>query len=916
MATMVYSTPPPKADHFRELEPHWNGTMIAASIAVSFLGSFTSTQLMCHARMSVRFSTALLWTLLGSLIFGFCSIWCLHYIAMLACEFDLRIGVDPLLTIISALLAVLFTFIALSTDLLWDNYHRGRRKKSRRVRKHRRKISLEDRPSTLKRDDSSSRPHFQRGDFEDESDEENDIPGPSQPLLGTPVAERDATLDADVRPSMTSPAPSTTLVKDYGQDSSAPQPLNGASLKTTSSLASAQDNVSPHTPGTETASTIEMTESHTGTSASDYNPSRRSSSGTDSGSSFGLGSAMSFAYRKGSVQTMNAFLATANILWNGLTFKSSMKGFLWSLAITSMHYVGIFSLQIPEGYVTLKPWLVLVSALISWVVCLVGVICMAEMEVRLSQQLLFSAVATAGVAGMHFTGMVASEFKSWAPPSEIHGYPTALATAVVGIAFATCIAANGLLAHSATVSRNKLAEIIWTRRELWRTIAQKENAEAAALARSEFIASASHEIRTPLHHLQGYSDLLSQTRLTEEGRSHLAAIQRATKTLSLITNNVLDWSKLEKDAKAVCKPVALDMRLVCESIIVLLPNIDDELEVELYVVVSPDVPATVFLDETYIHRILMNLLSNAFKFTRSGYISLNIEMKKDNLVITVKDTGCGLEPSFIPEMWTPYKQGEIRGTQRGTGLGLSIIKQLLHAMNGTITVESKFVNADDVLPGESGSTFIITIPAKSTMAPPKRPLSQGRPQVAVLYEGTSRALEGLRASWESFGYDVTVAKKLSDLPNYDWKYVWAHVPFLSQNKEQFNQLMKQNKWLVLVPYDNETTLGQLPGMLSTSRFAMLPKPLIWHNFEKRIAKVSERAGNTDLSRTLRFAPEVEIIANGGSHREEVATEKRVILLVEDNPVRLSIPHPHHRPLLTRFPDKPKISQENDDIPRP
>lgn len=129
--------------------------------------------------------------------------------------------------------------------------------------------------------------------------------------------------------------------------------------------------------------------------------------------------------------------------------------------------------------------------------------------------------------------MRAATFYSKSPPTEARGYPPALATAIVSIAIVTCIAANGLLAHAVTVSRNKLAEIVLTRKKLWRTIAQKENAEAAAAARSEFIASASHEIRTPLHHLQGYSDLLSQTELTEEGRSLLHAIQRATKTLSL-----------------------------------------------------------------------------------------------------------------------------------------------------------------------------------------------------------------------------------------------------------------------------------------------------------------------------------------------------------------------------------------------
>jgi signal transduction histidine kinase len=82
---------------------------------------------------------------------------------------------------------------------------------------------------------------------------------------------------------------------------------------------------------------------------------------------------------------------------------------------------------------------------------------------------------------------------------------------------------------------------------MWQAIAQKENAEAAAQARSDFIASASHEIRTPLHQLQGYSDLLSGTELTDEGRILLYAIQHATKTLSLTTTNVLDWSRLEKN---------------------------------------------------------------------------------------------------------------------------------------------------------------------------------------------------------------------------------------------------------------------------------------------------------------------------------------------------------------------------------
>ena len=131
--------------------------------------------------------------------------------------------------------------------------------------------------------------------------------------------------------------------------------------------------------------------------------------------------------------------------------------------------------------------------------------------------------------------MRATTFWSQNPPANIRGYPPQLPVAVCSIAILTCLLANGLLAHHATVARNKLAEIVRTRRKLWREITQKLSAEAAAAvaARTNFIALASHEIRTPLHHLQGFSDLLSQTELNEESRHLLLSIQRATKTLSL-----------------------------------------------------------------------------------------------------------------------------------------------------------------------------------------------------------------------------------------------------------------------------------------------------------------------------------------------------------------------------------------------
>jgi signal transduction histidine kinase len=129
--------------------------------------------------------------------------------------------------------------------------------------------------------------------------------------------------------------------------------------------------------------------------------------------------------------------------------------------------------------------------------------------------------------------MYACSFLSTEAPSSERGYPNELPVVIGSVAILTCMASTGLLAHSATIARDKLAEVLYTRRRLWAAIAQKENAEAATAARNEFIASASHEIRTPLHQLQGYADLLSKSELSEEDRQLLIAIQHATRSLAM-----------------------------------------------------------------------------------------------------------------------------------------------------------------------------------------------------------------------------------------------------------------------------------------------------------------------------------------------------------------------------------------------
>jgi hypothetical protein len=366
-----------------------------------------------------------------------------------------------------------------------------------------------------------------------------------------------------------------------------------------------------------------------------------------------------------------------------------------------------------------------------------------------------------------------------------------------------------------------------------------------------------------------------------------------------VTNNVLDWSKLERETDTTCRPVALDIRTVCESILVLLPNQDEEVDADVMVVVKPEVPHSLFLDETYIHRILMNLLSNSLKFTRSGYVSLLIEMNEGKLMATVKDTGCGIPQSFLPLLFEPFKQAQSRiGSQRGTGLGLSIIKQLLSKMDGSITVKSQHTESDDVELDETGSTFTISIPAgQSSISDPLPPLPHATIEsVAIFHADKSRFLEGLIEAWKAFGFKVILVETVKDLLNLKFKYIWADALLLDHDPALLRQLIDQDEHTVLIPYRSQLELDRLPGVLTKSNFITLQKPLMWHTFEDRISLASQLSTKSAL-RTVRFAATVDIL-NGPSklppsETEDLAPETppraATILMVEDNPVSLCAP---------------------------
>ena len=393
----------------RRLEPRWDSGMIIASIAISLLGAFTSTQLMCQARLSARFPSILAWTILGSLTFGFCSIWCLHFVAMLACKLDLSIGIDVAWTVLSAALAVSFTFASLASDLLWEKYSAAYGKRLHIRRGIRAAKAQTNRPNALFREDST-KPLLNHIEQDDE-DVHGDDDGAQYSVQNEYRRGRTVKLNGKATTGIhTPPEPpleTPQLKNDCLQVHNAePQSSLGPSIAPNDAEAHASE-IEPHKPpslSNRPSGQGRSSDSYQ-RSSSEYSTSRMSSSFMGSSSSaYGFGNIKKIA-KLGASPAKNAFITTGEALYVGCTIKNIIKGFFWSLAITSMHYAGIAALRIPSGTFTLDPGLVVLSALISWLVCLVGCILMSQIESNLAQQLLFSIVASTGVAAMHFTGV-------------------------------------------------------------------------------------------------------------------------------------------------------------------------------------------------------------------------------------------------------------------------------------------------------------------------------------------------------------------------------------------------------------------------------------------------------------------------------------------------------------------------------
>ena len=451
---------------------------------------------------------------------------------------------------------------------------------------------------------------------------------------------------------------------------------------------------------------------------------------------------------------------------------------LLAIAIVSMHYTGMAAMEM-KAEIRYRPDWFLGSVLIAFAASGTALwLAFKAADVtsvtRLRFKILSGMVMGAAICGMHYAGMKAAVFLPYADCRVDFSLPnenTGLALAIGVITLLILGIAIVALAVNERFTSTLKHQVDQRTKELHAATEElkiaKEKAEAANLAKSEFLANMSHEIRTPMNAVIGLSSLLGASQpLTDKQTQYIKTLQVSADALLSLINDLLDISKIESRNMEL-ESIPFSLEQIIQEITIMMSSRVKEKNISFTKEITPIKNRTFIGDPTRIRQIILNLCSNAVKFTERGSVHIAVTCSSSSnadeemVHVSVKDTGIGIATDKIAVIFDKFVQADtsINRKYGGTGLGLAITRTLADLMSGEISVVSEI---------GKGSEFTFTLLLKTSSEPLKKSsdlqhfgidstLSDETKPTILIVEDQQPNIMVVSAFLEEFGYQWDVA---------------------------------------------------------------------------------------------------------------------------------------------------------------
>ena len=408
-----------------------------------------------------------------------------------------------------------------------------------------------------------------------------------------------------------------------------------------------------------------------------------------------------------------------------------------------------------------------------------------------------------------------------------------------------------IIAAALSSSADKSYDLYYSNKEL----------EKASRMKSDFLANMSHEIRTPMNAVLGLADLALREEMPRAAREYVHQIKASGKNLLVIINDILDFSKIESGKMDII-PVEYEPLSIIHDLASVINSRIGSKDIEFTIEIPPNIPKNLYGDNVRLHQIILNLLTNAVKFTQRGEVHLKMEyeeMDADHVLmkVAISDTGIGIKKTDMKKLFSSFQQVDSKRNRNveGTGLGLAISQQLLYLMGGNITVESEY---------NKGTTFRFEVPQKIIDGMAVIPQLEKPLRTAVLFENPYVKAQLIR-DLNLIGAEYVDLADDGSYENLDVDFFIVGKMFMDQSVQDFVISHPDMQCLVLVPYDSIEAV-EIPNV------RVLSKPV--------------------YSLSLYNAMGIQDIELGESEAENdhfsfIAPEANV-LIVDDNPVNLTV----------------------------